>query len=105
MKTTFASEAPKKFVYRDYKTFSRESFKNDLTFKTVDDNVDYSKFAKEFVDALNKHAPKKAKLFCGNQKPHINKVLCSAIMKRSRLKNKANKTGKAVETFNYKKTT
>ena len=30
MKTTFASEEPKKFVYRDYKTFSHESFKNDL---------------------------------------------------------------------------
>ena len=27
MKTTFASEEPKKFVYRDYKTFSHESFK------------------------------------------------------------------------------
>ena len=29
-KTTFASEEPKKFFYRDYKTFSYESFKNDL---------------------------------------------------------------------------
>ena len=60
--------------------------------KTVDQNVDYSKFEKEFIDTLNKHAPKKTKLFRGNQKPHINKVLCSAIMKRLRLKYKANKT-------------
>ena len=30
MKTTFASEEPKKFVYRDYQTFSPESFKNGL---------------------------------------------------------------------------
>ena len=29
MKTTFALEEPKKFVYRGYKTFSQESFKND----------------------------------------------------------------------------
>ena len=71
--------------------------------KTVDKNVDYSKFEKEFTDILNKHAPKKAKLFRGNQKPHVNKVLRSAIMKRSRLKNKANKTRKAVDIFNYKK--
>ena len=86
MKTTFASEEPKKFVYRDYKTFSHENFKNDLLSKTVDENVDYSKFEKEFIDTLNKHAPKKTKLFRGNQKPHVNKVLRSAIMKRSRLK-------------------
>ena len=44
MKTTFASEEPKKFVYRDCKTFSRESFKNDLMSKTVDENIDYLKF-------------------------------------------------------------
>ena len=97
MKTTFASEEAKKFAYRDYKTFSHENLKNDLLSKTVDENVDYSKFEKEFIDTLNKHAPKKTKLFRGNQKPHVNKVLRSAIIKRSRLKNKANKTSKAVD--------
>ena len=82
--------------------------------KTVAENVD-SKFEKEFIytllkirervfiDTLNKHAPKETKLFRGNQKPHVNKVLHSANMKRSRLKNKANKTRKAVDIFNYKK--
>ena len=55
------------------------------------------------MDTLIKHAPKKIKLFPGNQKPHVNKVLRSAIMKRSRLKNKANKTRKAVNIFNYEK--
>ena len=63
MKTTFALEEPKKFIYRDYNTFSHESFKNYLMSKTVDENVDYSKFEKEFVDTLNNHAPKKAKSF------------------------------------------
>ena len=67
MKITFASEEPKKFVYRDYKTFSHESFKNYLLSKTVDENVDYSKFDIEFMDTLNKHAPKKTKLFRGSQ--------------------------------------
>ena len=71
--------------------------------ETVDENVDYSKLEKEFIDTLNKHAPKKNKLFRGNQKPHVNKVLYSAIMKRSRLKNKTNKTRKAADIFNYKK--
>ena len=36
-------------------------------------------------------------------KTHVNKVLRSAIMKESRLKTKANRTRKAVDTFNYKK--
>ena len=103
MKTTFVSEEPKKFISRDYKTFSHESFKNDLLSKTVDEDVDYSKSVKEFIDTLNRHAPKKTKLFRGNQKPYVNKVLRSAIMKRSRLKNKANKICKAVDFFNYKK--
>ena len=65
--------------------------------KTVDKNVDYSKLEIEFIDTLDKHAPKKTKLLRGNQKPHINKVLRSAIMKRSRQKNKANKTRKSVD--------
>ena len=54
--------------------------------KTVDENIVYLKFEKEFKDTLNKHAPKKTKLFRGNQKPHANKLLRSAVMKRSRLK-------------------
>ena len=58
---TFASVKPKTFVYRDYKTFSHESFKNDSMSKTVDENVDFSKFEKEFIDTLNKQAPKKTK--------------------------------------------
>ena len=90
MKTTYASEKPKKFVYRDYKTFSHESFKNDLMPKTVGENADYSKFEIELMDTFDRHAPKKTKLFCDNQKPHVNKALHSAIMKRSRLKNKVN---------------
>ena len=42
--------------------------------KTVEENVDYSKFEKEFIDTLNKHAPKETKFFCGNQKPHVKLV-------------------------------
>ena len=103
MKTIFTSEKTKKFVCHDSKPFSHESFNNELLSKTVDDNVDHSEFKKELIDTLNKHEPKKTKLFRRNQKPHVNKVLGSAIMKRSRLKNKVNKTRKAVDIFNYKK--
>ena len=40
-----------------------------------------------------------------NTKPHLNKNLRSANMKRSRLKNKANKTKSYDEIINYKKQT
>ena len=52
---------------------------------------------------LNKHAPKKTKIFRGNHKPHINKTLRKAIMKRSQLKNKANKTKDPKDILKYKK--
>ena len=56
-----------------------------------------------FTSKLNKHAPKKRKWIRGNHKPHINKELRKAIMKRSRLKNKANKTKKPIDISNFKK--
>ena len=89
---------PHHLAYSIMKTISK-SFKNDLMSKTVEENVDYSNFEKEFIDTLNKHALKKTKLFHCNQKPHVNKVLRCAIMKRSQLKDKANKTRKAVNIF------
>ena len=52
---------------------------------------------------LNQQAPKKSKVFCGNQKPHLNKSLRAAIMKRSRLKNRANKSRLPVDLSKCKK--
>ena len=47
--------------------------------------------------------PKRKKLIRGNNKPHINKFACKTIMKRSRLKNKTNKTKNHLDIRNYKK--
>ena len=55
-----------------------------------------------FTSKLNKHAPKKRKWVRVNHKLHINK-LRKAIMKRSRLKNKVNKTEKPTDISNFKK--
>ena len=103
MKTTFKSEEPKKLIYCDYSNFSSECFKDDFMSSICQEKHDYSDFEKKFIDTLNKHAPKKIKTFRGNQKPHINKTLRKAIMKRSQLKNKANKTRNATDILNYKK--
>ena len=92
LKRTFHKEEPKTLIYRDYKTFSLETFSSDLFSKLESqENNEYQTFEKNFVDTLNNQAPKKSKIFRGNKKPHIHKTLRNAIMKRSKLKNKANK--------------
>ena len=52
---------------------------------------------------MNNQAPKTSKIFRGNQKPYINKILINAFMKRSQLKNKANKTKSLEDLIKYKK--
>ena len=89
MKTTFRSEDAEKLIYRDYSNFSLECFKDDFMSSTCQEKQDYSDFEKKFIATFNKHAPKKIKTFWGNQKPHISKTLCKAIIKRLQLKNEA----------------
>ena len=55
------------------------------------------------METLNKHALKKTKIFRGNHNPHINKTLRKAIMKRSQLKNKTNKTKDTKDILKYEK--
>ena len=54
------------------------------------------------MEKLDKHAPNKTKIFRGNHN-HINKTLRKAIMKRSQLKNKANKMKDPKDILKYKK--
>ena len=89
LKTTFQKSEPKQLIYRDFKNFYFESFKNDLLENMVPCDRSYDR---KFTAVLNKHAPKKKKWLRGNQKPYINKTLRYEIMKRSKLKNIANKT-------------
>ena len=63
---------------------------------------DYKNFKSDFITALNKHAPEKEKWLGGNNKPLITKPLHQAILKRSKLKNKARKTKLLTDIGNYK---
>ena len=75
------------------KTFNKESFLRDLQHGL--NNIDnFAEFHAAFKAILDHHATIKQIKLCGNTKPHINKALRKEIMKRSRLKNKANKSGK-----------
>ena len=73
--------------YRDFRNFSSEDFKQGLAAALNDCGDLYDVFEQRFVTNLNKHARKKKELIRGNNKPHMNKMLRQAIMKRSRLKN------------------
>ena len=79
------------------------SFKADLenALKSCPDS--YDGFEQCFLSKLNEYTPKKAKWVRGNNKLHMNKFLRRAIMKRSKLKNKANKTKHPIDIKVYKK--
>ena len=91
LKTTFKKEESKQFVFRDYKNFDNINFQMDLESKLNNCPKKYGIFEKTFENVLNAHAPKKTKFLRGNQKRHVDKNLRKAIMKRSQLKNKANR--------------
>ena len=67
-----------------------------------DEKNNYIEFLKSFVETLDKHAPKKTKIFRRNNKPHINKTLRKAIIKRSHLENKTNKMKDPKHILKYK---
>ena len=103
MKATFEKEEPEVLVYQDYKSFSFNSFKSEMLSKFHHNNVTFTSFENNFVNVLNQQAPKKSKVFRGNQKLHLNKSLRSAFMKRSRLENKAKKSQLRADLSKYKK--
>ena len=63
----------------------------------------FTSFENNFLNVQNQQAPKKSKVFRGNQKRHLNKSLSVAIMKRSRLKNKANTSQLPADISKHKK--
>ena len=103
LKTTFEKEESKKVTYHSYKQFQWENFEKDLTSSLRNCNEDYENYEQNFIKVLNTHPLKKVKILMGNHKPHYNKNLREAIMKRSRFKNKANRSKDPVDIANYKK--
>ena len=97
LKATFEKEESIKVTYRNYKQFQWENFEKDLTSSLRNCNGEYENYEQNFIKVLNTHAPKKVKILRGNHKPHYNKNLRKAIMKRSRLKNKANRSKDPVD--------
>ena len=103
LKTTCEKEESKKVTYRNYKQFQWETFEKDLTSSLSNCNGEYENYEQNSIKVLNTHAPKKVKILRGNHKPHYYKNLRKAIIKRSRLKNKAKRTRSPIDIVNYKK--
>ena len=103
LKTCFKREESKHFIYRDYKNFNDTDFRMDLGDKLEKCPKHYENVEKTFVNVSDAHAPRKTKVLHGNHKPHVDKNLRKAIMKRSKLKNKANRTKLQNDIAKYKK--
>ena len=103
LKTNFQQKEPKCLIYRDYKNSFFENFKSDIQEALQSCKDSYNAFGNYFISCLNKHAPKKKMVLWGNEKPHMNKNLRETIMKRSKLKNKDNKTKIPLDIMNSRK--
>ena len=87
LKTAFEKAKPKEIVYRSYKNFNKNVFREQLLCKL--ENCDsYSVFENNFLEVLNEHAPLKKKVTRANETPYMTKALRKAIANRSRLENR-----------------
>ena len=87
IKTTFQKLDPKIIHYRDYRKYNNYSFRQDLLFTLVMENINLSNGLRKFIDicmkSLDKFAPRKKKYSRGNNMPFMNKLLSRAHMKRT----------------------
>ena len=103
LKTFFKREESKNFIYRDYKNFNDTDFRMDLENKLEECPKHYEHFERTFVNVLDAHALRRTKVLRGNLKPHVDTNLRKAIVERSKVKNKANRTKLQDDIAEYKK--
>ena len=80
-----------------------KNFRSDLQEILQSYKGSYDVFDDYFTSSLNKHDSKRRKVLRGDEKLLMNKTLRRAIMKRSKLENKGNKTKNALDIVIYKK--
>ena len=72
LKTYFQKSEPKRLVYRDYTSFSKDSFLTDLS-NSIENSQCYEAFETKTAEVVDKHTPRKTKLLRGNHNPHVSK--------------------------------
>ena len=100
LKTSFPKNESKSLIYRDYTSFTKDSFLTDLS-NSIEISQCYEAFETKTVEVLDKDSPRKTKLVTGNHKPHVSKKLRKGIMKTSQLKSIANKSGRDIDLYMF----
>ena len=94
---------PKTIIYRSYKNFTEENFKeairSDCSYNEGDNLTSLQHVTEKRLDQF---APMRKIVLRGNNIPHMISQLRKAIMKRPGLKNKANKNDKPADKTAYK---
>ena len=104
LKSNFVKLPPKFIRYREYKNFRAKDFQTDLdNILRITIHLNYQLFHSVTETELQKHAPLKQRVIRRNNKPHIKSDLRKAIMTRTRLKNRANKSGSGEDYKKYKR--
>jgi exonuclease III len=96
LKTFFQKSEPRKIIYRNYRNFNNDLFKSELVKELSRINIQpgqFDLFKSTTLSLLDNYAPLRTKYVRYNQSPFMNKELSKAIMTRSRLLNKFQKTG------------
>ena len=90
MRANLSKMKPISVIYRCYKHYINENFRDDLAknLNSADANLTYEKFEKNYLKVLEGHAPCKIKMIRANEAPFVNKEMKKSIMKRSRLRNR-----------------
>ena len=104
LKSTYEKLPPKKQKYRSFKKFSPENYETRLHQKLLSNKLGiFGELNSSITSVLDDIAPIKTRVIRGNNKPYVNKHLRKAIIKRSRLKNKANTSKSKLDYVAYKK--
>ena len=104
LKATYERFPPKLLTYRSYKHSWNNSLKNKFESEAYAiQSGDTESLKTAIIKSLNAVASFKKRIVRGNNKPHLTSLIRKEIMTRSRLKNKANKSGKKEDLKAYKK--
>lgn len=106
LKSYFRKQEPKIVMYRDYKNFSNDRFRDELVKELSNKNIlaeQFEMFKGIILKVLDKHAPLKKKYIRSNQAAFMNKDLNKAIMNRTRLLNRFRKVKSELNRRAYTK--
>ena len=94
---------PKTITYRSYKNFTEEHLKEAIRSDcSYIEGGNLTSLQHVIEKRFDQFVPMKKIILRGNNKPHMTSQLRKAIMKKSRLKNRANKSCKPADKTVYK---